>query len=426
MSRTVIISITLLVLLLVGGGIYSFLQLYERKERTIHTGFLGEARTNSLYASRLFLKRMGIPAETKTSIQGLTGFPNKNTVLIINSRRTSFSPRKTQALIDWVESGGHVIALATHNWRYNRSGDEKENSEKPEPIDKTLNPDQSPDPLQRAMGVKTGTKILYDDLNQVDRDFIDNIKETKDDFEIDTLFKLELEDVNKKLAIANTWYHPILIEKQTEFPTEIIKLRANNFIVRQKMGDGLITLVSSLEFIENKQIGKADHAEILWHLVHGLHKPLNQPASIWLITNDKISPLWEILWRNAWALILSLGIIFILWLLKISRRFGPLIPKLENNRRSLTEHISSSGQFYWKHDKQRKLLNATRKATLDRISKIHPNFNSLSDQEKVDLLHSQHQLGHSLLNSALFDPFNKQTDKFTQIISNLEHVRKTL
>lgn len=429
MSKSVVISISLLVLLLLGGSVYVFLQLYEKKERTIHTGFLGEARTNPLYAGRLFLKRMGIPTETKTDIQGLTGFPDTDTVLVINSRRTSFSPNKTRELLEWVKSGGHVIALATHNWRYNRSGEDAYDNndfEEAKTAEDSSQSKLSPDPLQRAMGVRTGTKIQYDDLNKADRDFIDKIKETKNDFETDTLFKLELEGVDKKLAIANTWYHPILLKENPEFSTEVIKLRASNFIVRQKIGDGLISLVSSLEFIENKQIGKADHAEIFWHLIHGLHKPLNQPASVWLISSDKIPPLWEILWRNAWALLISLTIIFLFWILKASRRFGPIIPKAQENRRSLTEHISSSGNFYWKQKEQNKLLQSTRKAALERISKIHPNFEALTQQEKVDLLHSQHQLEHSLLTNALFEPLSHQSERFVTTIKNLELLRKSL
>ncbi len=42
-----------------------FLNTFELKEIEEHTGFRGEAKTNPLFAARLFLKRMGIPAERK-------------------------------------------------------------------------------------------------------------------------------------------------------------------------------------------------------------------------------------------------------------------------------------------------------------------------------------------------------------------------
>ena len=47
------IAITILIALLLGGGIYIFLETYEKKEKTIHTGLFGEARKNPLYAGRV-------------------------------------------------------------------------------------------------------------------------------------------------------------------------------------------------------------------------------------------------------------------------------------------------------------------------------------------------------------------------------------
>ena len=49
-------------LLLVASVVW-FTSSFEFKELEEHVGFRGEAKTNSLYAARLFLKRMGIPAE---------------------------------------------------------------------------------------------------------------------------------------------------------------------------------------------------------------------------------------------------------------------------------------------------------------------------------------------------------------------------
>ena len=329
MSRPVGITILLLLSLLIGGGIYVFLETHERKQKTIHTGLFGEVRNNPLYASRLFLKRMGIPTETKNSIQGLVGFPSTDTVLLINSKRTTISPQRTKELIRWVKSGGHVIALATHNWSYQRSYKDKEKTNKKK---RSNNINGSPDPLQRLLGVRTGNKILYDDIDESEQLLVDNIEEEGDDYVTDTLFKIRLDGVSKDLAIANSWYHPISVKKQYRKKTEIIKLRSSNFMIRQKAGNGLITLISSMDFIENKEIEKADHAEILWHLIHGLQKSLNRPVAVWLIHNDKMPPLWDILWRNAWMFILSLLFLFIAWLLNSTRRFGPLIPKQEGDR----------------------------------------------------------------------------------------------
>lgn len=426
MSKSVGIAILLLVSLLIGGSVYAFLQTHERKDKVIHTGLLGEARNNPLYASRLFLKRMGIPTKTQNSIQGLVGFPDIDTVIIIDSKRSSLSPRRTRELIEWVKSGGHVIALATHNWSYRHTNPE-ENLEQDE-YDQEHNSATSPDPLQSFLGVRTGSKITYNDLAMSEQLLVDKIEEQGDDYKIETLFNIRLKGVDKNLAIANIWYNPILIDESNpdSKQIEIIKLRSSNFMIRHKVGEGMVTLVSSLNFIDNRQIEKANHAEILWYLIHGLHTPLNQPAAVWLIHNDKMPSLWDMLWRNAWMLILSLLFLLIAWLLTSTRRFGPLIYKEEEDRRSLNEHISSSGNFYWNSKNKKKLLDSSRIALNQKLSKTHPGWNHLSKEQKVTLINQKSKLSPEVIHRILFAPAVDQADEFTQLIRQIENIRHSI
>ncbi len=445
MSKTLGIIITVLITLLFAGGIYVFLETHEKKEKTIHTGLFGEARKNPLYAGRVFLKRMGIPTETKTSIQGFTGYPSSDTVIVINSKRTTLSILQTQQLINWVKNGGHVIALATNKWKFHRSdkstdSEEVLNGYQSINIDTRLTDNMySTDPLQNYMGISTGKKIEYEDLNVAEKKQIDEIEELQKESEEDSsdnLFKIQLSDAPRKFAINNSWYHPILVDPYYRNKTEIIKLRSSNFIVRQKIGSGLITLVSSLDFIENKQLEKADHAEIFWHLIHGINKPIDEPSKVWLIHSDKVPPLWDLIWRNAWMFIISLLFLFIAWLLLATRRFGPAIPKLSEDRRSLTEHISSSGSFYWKHNQKQQLLESTRSAVTQKLIRLHPNWNHLNEEQQVVLvvkdieLVKDLELGKNLelnpkdIHRALYAPSIEQADEFTNTIRILESIRR--
>ena len=444
------IVITILLALLLGGGIYVFLETHEKKEKTIHTGLFGEARKNPLYAGRVFLKRMGIPTETKTSVQGFTGYPSSDTVMVINSKRTTVSAYQTQQLINWVQKGGHVIALATNKWRFHRSdksadADEKLNDFQSTTIDSKLTDNfYSPDPLQNYMGISTGKKAEYDDLSEAEQTQLDKIEEQDDSGDEDenggesteNLFKIKLSDSSKELAIINSWFHPILVAEEYRDQTEIIKLRSSNFIVRQKIGSGLVTLVSSLDFIENKQLEKADHAEIFWHLIHGINKPIDQPSKVWLIHSDKMPPLWDLIWRNAWMFILSILFLFIAWLLLATRRFGPAIPKLSKDRRSLTEHISSSGSFYWKHNHKKELLESTRDAVNQKLVLSHPNWNHLNEEQQLSLLVQDFKLSKNSelsknlelnpkeIHRALYAPSIEQADEFTNTIRILETIRQ--
>ena len=424
------ITIVLLIGLLIAGSVYFFLETFEYKERTIRTGFLGEARTNPLYASRLFLKRMGIPTYTQNSIQGDTGLPNTDTVLVINSRRTTVSSRQFTDLINWVKSGGHVIALATHNWSYYRdSSADDEDDLYFNDVDEKQNSNDK-DPLQNYLGITTDLKVNYDDLTKAERRKVDDIEEKDGDFVKGTIFEIKLKDLEKPFSIMNIWFNPLIHNKNDSnkditSKAEMIKLRSDNFIFRQKVADGLITLVSSLEFIENKHLDQADHAELFWHLLHAKHPSLNQPAAVWLIHNDKISPLWQTLWRNAWALILSLSILLFAYLYTKSRRFGPLISKQDENRRSLNEHISSSGNYYWQRGQKEQLLESSRAALKQILVKSHPNWEHLNQQEQLSLLENKLEIKQQSLHKALFTEAVKETDEFTKTINLIEHIRKT-
>ena len=422
MNKFIIILITLLLTSIVGLGVYDFYQTHEYKEVTTHTGFRGEARKNPLYAVRLFLKRMGIKAETKESVQGLNELPNTDTVLLIDTNRSTLSNKRTLELMDWVKSGGHVIAKTTRDWKY--SGSEKINK-----IKKSKK--YSPDPLQRYLGVHTGAKTSFeDDMGEEVQDIIDEALQVGTDDEDQKIEEISLRNVDEKLKLHVIRYRNILLDEDREKITEKIELDDNTFIIRQEVGKGLVTLVANMSFIENDNIEKVDHAEILWNLIHGLHKPIMQPKAVWLIHNDEMPSLWDILWGKAWAFILSLLLLFGAWLLVGTHRFGPMIPKQEENRRSLNEHISSSGNFYWKYDKKAKLIESSRKALLFRLARIHPGWEQRSQEEQVALLAGQLEMKptliHQLLYSDVNNPSFEQADTFTQLIKDIERIRNTL
>ena len=402
-------------LLLFAYGAYDLYLNYEYKEKIIHTGYKGEARKNPFYASRLFLKRMGIPTETKNSIQVLSSLPDTDTLILITTRRTTLSPQRTHDLIDWVKSGGHLMALATSDWKY--SGSEKIANEEDSEADSKEDEDKtekkaSPDPLQRFMGVNLGPRPIFEDDDEEDDD--------------KTTPSIKLRGNDKPLKLDDSRYRPILVDNKHQEQTEEIQLRFNNYIVRQKIGDGLVTLITDMDFITNKQIESADHAEILWQLVHGLHKSLKQPSNIWLIHNDKMPPLWDILWRNFWALIISLSLLLFFWLYKSSQRFGPLIPKQEENRRSLNEHITSSGNFYWKNKQKQLLIDSSRKALMQRLSRIHPGWTQQTKEQQIKLLADQLSMQEELINKLLYAKNIEQADEFTQLIQQLEKIRKNI
>ncbi|HIO97162.1 MAG TPA: DUF4350 domain-containing protein [Leucothrix sp.] len=435
-NRTATLLIVLLVALIIGAGVYNFYKTHEYKEVEIRTGLLNEARTNPFYASRLFLKRMGIPTIKKESLQTNWGFPNTDTVMIITTKRKGLSTARTEELLEWVESGGHLIARSTSDWYYSGDGGDEETEEE---INKMLSDKDSRDPLQRLLGIHSGKRIhLSEDVNKEKDKKKKKIKSDAEEIMTALLetkvdetpeYEISIKGADAPLKIQMDWFENLVIDdldKSASYQTEQVKLKTGNFIIRTKVGEGLVTLVSDMDFFKNYEIEKSDHAKILWHLVHGYQTDIQQPKTVWLIHDDEMASLWNLLWKNAWTLILSLTLFLALWMLQASRRFGPVIPKQQEDRRSLNEHITSSGNYYWKNNKKHRLIESSRLALTQRLTRVHPGWANYSREEQIKLLSNQLNMPSEALHRLLYDNNFEQGDDFTWLVQQLEKVRKSI
>lgn len=111
---------------------------------------------------------------------------------------------------------------------------------------------------------------------------------------------------------------------------------------------------------------------------------------------------------------------------KSIQRFGPIIPKQEENRRSLNEHITSSGNFYWKNGQKQTLVKSARLALTQRLSRIHPGWLQRTNEEQVTLLADQLSMKAETVHRLLYAQNIEQADDFTQLIKQLEEIRKAI
>lgn len=389
------LGLTLIFILLFGA--YNVWQRLELVESISTIRLSGEARNNPLYAARIFLNRMGVPAQTKLSSYSLNSLPDTQTALLISSKRSSLSPQRTYELLSWVNDGGHLIIRSSRSFDYSRFSEQNEGEDP-----------YSNDPLQMQLNVSSN-KLKW----------LDSKTHEKQDIAI------ELKGSRHPLTLSLKKFSPLLISPENQIG-EIISLKSDIFMLRRAFGNGMITLASHLDFINNRNIRTADHAEILWQLVHGL----NTPQGVWLIYNDDMPNLWHLLWKHAWTLMISLALLLVLWLYQATHRFGALIPKAEENRRSLQEHIAASGDFYWQHQQKDKLIESTRHALNHRLTLRYPNWQQLTNAEKIIQLSQQTQYSKQQLQTLLFDQKtarkSSSPDEFTQLIQQLEAIRNSL
>lgn len=383
------VLISLLLVGVLAAIIYAFYDKFEKVTKEIDIGFTGEAYSNSLYASRLFLKKMGIPAE-KVEIYRLTDLPSTKTVIVINTTRSTLSAERIEQLLKWVKRGGHLITVVAPKYAETEEDD---------------------DILQKRLGIKT------EEMRYLDSEFYDDQDEGSDE-DYDPTVYVSLKGLKKKYAL--NFYRIIPIKTNNE-NDEKLMVKGSVFLVNRAYGDGLISIASDLEFAENNYIEDKDHAEFFWQLLHRKHATLD---NVWLLNSDDMPALWDWLWQNAWQLILTLSLLLVFWLYYLSNRFGPIIPAKELNRRRLLEHIQASGYFFWKKNQQDKLIASTRQAVMQKFGKLFPAWHQLTVDEQLQLASEYTEISSDKLRPLLFENRKLSMDEFIHLVQKLEAIRK--
>lgn len=341
--------IGLLAVVIFALGCLWFLKNYELKEIDSYTGYRGEARTNDLFAARLFLKRMGLSASRKDA---LTSLPDTDTVIVLDTSRYTMSPKKIQTILAWVAAGGHLITRA-------RVDDETE--EQAEADNKKTEVEKR-DALQQALQVTIGASTLID--------------------EEDLPFELQLAKQPKPLELDIDYFNELLIQNPA---AKTYQVNEKNFLLQIPHGQGLVSLAATLEFAENHRIDSAEHAEFFWWLLNSHSTRFKQ---VWLVSQDTLPGLSTLLRQYAWPVLLMLALLLMATFWALIPRFGAFIPEPAPERRRILEHIKASGQFMWKRQTQGKeqLLTSTRYALRQAVRLRIPGWQWLAPDQQTEQL----------------------------------------
>lgn len=386
------IVIGLLAIVVFTVGCMWFLKNFEIKEIDTYTGYRGEASTNDLFAARLFLKRMGIPTSRE---DGLTSLPSTDTVIVLDTGRYTMSPQKAQKLLAWVAAGGHLVTRARVDYT---SEDDLEDEGEEKKVDT-----EKRDPLQQALNIEIGDNVLFD--------------------EDELPFQLQLAQQSKPLNLEVDFINELIIKNPA---ATIYKANGKNFLLQIPHGEGLISFAATLEFAENYSIDKAEHAELLWWLVHS-HDP--KFKQVWLINQDTLPGLSTLLKQYAWPVLWMCLLLLLAIFWALIPRFGSFIPEPLPARHRILEHIKASGQFMWKRqaDGRVQLIDSTRYA-IRQVARSHiPGWQWLEAPQQAEQLAAylqwpaaQTQTLHQLLNA----PSLSDSD-FMRLVQIANTLRKT-
>lgn len=376
---------------------------YEKVTKEFNVGFHGEARTNPLLAAQRFFEAYHI---TASSHEGIAQTPPVDTTLIIPTPRLQMGEVEAHRYLHWIEQGGHMVISATNY--YSTRG------ERPDPLleavgvglventftatDPDINEDDS-DEFEPDSEEKRPSIFLHDDKIYVDWPGRDDLLTVQ----MDDAYRLDISEAKPKVILA-------------------LEDEIGVYLVRLRIGQGVLTIVYNSRFMSNTQIGKHDHAAFLWWLAQ-----LNDaPHAIWLVYSDDMPSLLTWLWRNARMAVISLALFLCLWLWYASKRFGPLLQARSSARRRLLEHVEATGRYFWANNHGQRLYSGVQHNLTRAIERRHPAWLSLSPAKLHQRLADISRLPVTQIQQAMTYTDAHNEHEFTKAIQTLEHIRKSL
>jgi hypothetical protein len=195
-----------------------------------------------------------------------------------------------------------------------------------------------------------------------------------------------------------------------------------DFVLTRRLGNGRISVLSDRRVLHNRRIGKHDHARFLLELIEldgDTHK-------VWLIADDDMPGLYAWLWQHAHEAVITAGIILLMILLAVSRRFGPIIDVIPTSRRRLLEHIQATGWFLWRHRHYDQLLHGMQNTLRHEMSIRHPGINQLGASTAAKRLVAFTDLSISEIMQVLGSQKIENKEQFTNTVRLYERLRKQL
>jgi len=372
-QRTIISSLIVIVFLVI---VYWFSLNFQIVWEKTYVGYQGEAAYNSLLAAQRLLERLDLSTETVYFLPDIEHRLKATDTVVLLPNDTTFNPLQSKQLLAWIQKGGHLILEGSVLWD--------------DPRDNLL---LAPFQVQSKSN--------------------EDIKKSS------TALKFKWQKQSLQIAFDRSRR----LDTKSK-PLKFVKSQQGYHLLHYRYGQGLVSVLSDLDFIANAQIGQYDHAQFFWQLIQ-FKTP---PHFVWLIDMRGLDTpsLWSLLWQHAWTLLISAAVLLMIWLWSISRRFGSVLPPPPRTRRRLLEHIEASGRFLWQQQQTDVLLKETRQVVLKRLAQIHPDWLQLPRDELVTQLAQLCHLPPEEVHTALYRYNIRNEAYFTRAMQILVAVKSAM
>ncbi|MBS0308448.1 MAG: DUF4350 domain-containing protein [Proteobacteria bacterium] len=374
-----------------------------------------EARQNPMLAATRLLTQHGYTVKVEPVLRDVLLHPLPAGTLIIPENIGTMNQQDASTLLAWVQRGNTLILRP----RYGRFDEKSAPDHKK---DRRTDADRDElDPIGKRYGVVLKSQYECDCEDQTAKPQQAEVSKGKPAQKEFTL--IGFPDTGYALQLEKGWLR-MRNELGKENPDYSLADEAGQFVRIYREGRGQVVLLTD-NFFSNASLRKYDHAELLLSLAK-LPTAADGKAGAFVIVQGMEMPRWyRSLWANYQAGLIGIACLLLLSFWVALRRFGPLLPDPDDERRSLLEHIDASGRWLWKVPGGREiLLNATRAATNKLLQRRAPELQRLEPQEQIRLLAETVRLSSAELVLALHRPASHIPAEFTRQIHTLQRLRK--
>ena len=93
-----------------------FFACFEQREVDVWRGASREARNNRYLALARLIERMGHPVSLHSDVSRLGELPEPPATVFLPTPRATLGKARSQALLDWVARGGHLVVVTYSSW----------------------------------------------------------------------------------------------------------------------------------------------------------------------------------------------------------------------------------------------------------------------------------------------------------------------
>lgn len=416
-----------LCLIVVVGIAGWFFTNFELVEKEIRGGVSKEARRNPFLAAEMFLRETGVEVESVSGNEQLYNLPSPNDTLLINNRGVDLSKSRNTALMDWVKKGGNLIVTANRYWNEEegKSGDALLDELDIRLYDwYELEDIEEEETQSQYDAADLANETTYDDINLDDESIYSadsgDVEDTvKFSFSTGEVVEIDFDQGN------------VLFDNSSKATASVGSDRGTH-LLQVPLGEGVVTIMSDNEFLKNPKnfnlfgitndyftsIADYDHAYYLWLL-------LGDERKVWLLYSLETEGLMDFIWREYKAILISLLLLLVMWLLWLRNRFGPYINLHRNSRRNILEHIFMATNFVWRQDKGQRLFQSNREQLLNWIAQKHPQISELTEEQVCMRLEELSGLAVKNIHQTLYGEWQSERE-FIQLTQTMQLLREKL